>query len=39
MDGQGHAILALEVAPKNPTQKIIIQDSMLAISARKTVPH
>ena len=39
----GCAILALEVVPKNlishknPTQKCILQDFMLAISARKTV--
>ena len=45
MDGGGCAILVLEVAPKNlishknPTQKFILQDFMLSISARKTMPH
>ena len=45
MDGQGCAILALEFVPinlifvKNPTQKSILQDFMLAISAKKTMPH
>ena len=42
-DRQGCAILALKVVPKNliftknPTQEFILQDFMLAISARKTV--
>ena len=45
MDRWGCAILALEVIPKNlishknPTQKFILQDFTLAISARKTMPH
>ena len=45
MDRWGCAILALEVVPKslifakNPTQKFISRDFMLAISARKTKPH
>ena len=42
MDGQGCAILALELVPKNlifaksPTQKFILQDFILAISEKKT---
>ena len=39
MDGRGCAILALELVHKNPTQKFILQDFMLAVSVRKTMPH
>ena len=45
MDRRGCAILAPEVVPKNlifaknPAQKFILQEFMLAISARKTMHH
>ena len=44
-DRRGCAILALEMVPKNlishknPTQKFILQDFMLAISTKKTMHH